>query len=81
MVRWGLPIVRTLHDLAASEPLRLSPENVLGYLKFFCFFVRGDEGAFYILEQADDPMVPADIDEGLRRALIWYRGNRTAEDS
>ena len=58
-----------LHDLAASEPLRLSPENVLGYLKFFCFFVRGDEGAFYILEQADDPMVPADIDEGLRRVL------------
>ncbi|GAA4415457.1 ankyrin repeat domain-containing protein [Quisquiliibacterium transsilvanicum] len=58
-----------LHELAASEPLRLSPENVLGYLKFFCFFVRGNEGAFYILEQADDPMVPPDVDESLRRLL------------
>lgn len=65
-----LPGVSTpLHDLAASEPLRLTPANVLGYLKFFCFFVRGDEGAFYILEQPDDPMVPSDVSESLRRVL------------
>jgi ankyrin repeat protein len=58
-----------LHDLAASEPLRLTSANVLGYLKFFCFFVRGDEGAFYVLEQPDDPMVPGDVGEPLRRVL------------
>ena len=58
-----------LHDLATSEPLRLSSDNVLGYLKFFCFFVRGQEGAFYILEQADDPIVPADVAEPVRRVL------------
>ncbi len=58
-----------LHDLADSEPLRLGPANVLGYLKFFCFFVRGEEGAFYVLEHADDPLIPAGIDPRLRVLL------------
>lgn len=65
-----LPGISTpIHGLAASEGLALDASNVLGYLKFFCFFVRGEEGAFYILEDPDDPLVAGRVDATLRDVL------------
>lgn len=49
-----------LHEVNAKAPIRLSPENVLDYLRFFCFFVHGENGPFHVAEHLDDPLLPAD---------------------
>lgn len=46
-----------IHDVNATAPIMLTESNVLEYLRFFTFFVRGDEGPFYILERPDDPLL------------------------
>lgn len=47
-----------IHEVNAKAPLRLSGENVADYLRFFCLFVHGQEGPFYVLERPDDPLLP-----------------------
>jgi len=47
-----------IHEVNRLAPIQLTPYNVIDYLKFFCFFVRGDEGPFYIAERWDDPLIP-----------------------
>ena len=47
-----------IHEVNAKAPIRLTESNVVEYLRFFCFFVRGEEGPFYICESADDPLIP-----------------------
>ena len=51
-----------IHEVNAKAPIRLDESNVLAYMRFFCFFVRGDEGPFYVLETPDDPLIPRDVD-------------------
>jgi hypothetical protein len=46
-----------IHEVNARAPIKLSRSNVLSYLAFFCYFVRGKEGPFYLLESMDDPSV------------------------
>jgi len=46
-----------IHEMNAKAPIRLNEDNVLDYARFFCFFVRGDEGPFYIVEHEDDPFI------------------------
>lgn len=46
-----------IHEVNAKAPVRLSDSNVLDYLRSFCFFVRGEEGAFYVLENPRDPLL------------------------
>ncbi len=48
-----------IHEVNAKAPIELSIENVADYLRFFFFFVRGDDGPFYIMEHADDPLIPS----------------------
>lgn len=52
-----------IHEVNAKGPIKLNERNVLDYLRFFCFFVRGEEGPFYIAESADDPLLPQMSDE------------------
>lgn len=47
-----------IHEVNAKAPIRLSEENVADYLRFFCLFVHGQEGPFYVLERPDDPLLP-----------------------
>ena len=47
----------------------MTEDNVLDYLRFFCFFVRGDEGPFYIAESMDDPNLPQDMDATTRSVV------------
>ncbi|MEM9388690.1 MAG: ankyrin repeat domain-containing protein [Pseudomonadota bacterium] len=47
-----------IHEVNAKAGIALNPGNVADYLRFFCFFVRGDEGPFYVLESASDPLIP-----------------------
>ncbi len=51
-----------IHELNARQPIRLCAANALGYLRFFCFFVRGPEGPFYIVDSVEDPLLPAHPD-------------------
>jgi len=52
-----------IHDVNLRTRLQLTPANVVEYLKFFCFFVRGDEGPFYLLEDTDHPILDFVLDE------------------
>lgn len=52
-----------IHEVNAKAPIRVTEENVLDYLRFFCFFVRGEEGPFLISEAIEDPYLPKDVDE------------------
>ncbi len=47
-----------IHEVNAKAPLLLTEENVADYLRFFCLFVHGQEGPFYLLERPDDPLLP-----------------------
>jgi len=42
----------------ASPFINLNLENAADYLRFFCFFVRGKEGPFFIFEDVDMKEVP-----------------------
>lgn len=52
-----------IHEVNAKAPIKVTEENVLDYLRFFCFFVRGEEGPFYIAESMHDPNMPQNLDE------------------
>jgi ankyrin repeat protein len=53
---------RTSAQFADGPPrLVIDDDNALDYLAFFCFFVRGDEGAFLLLDRADHPALPRRI--------------------
>lgn len=58
-----------IHEVNAKAPIKVTEDNVLDYLRFFCYFVRGEEGPFYIAETLDDPNMPQNIDEGTRGVI------------
>jgi ankyrin repeat protein len=58
-----------IHEVNATAPLKLNEANVRSYLRFFCFFVRGEEGPFYIAETMDDPLIPKATDDKTRKVL------------
>jgi hypothetical protein len=39
-----------IHQTNATEPLKLTNDTVLDYVRFFLFFLRADEGAFMLVE-------------------------------
>jgi hypothetical protein len=43
-----------IHEANEAGPIKVTEENALDYLRFFCFFVHGDEGPFLIIEDIDD---------------------------
>lgn len=47
-----------IHEVNAKAPVKINEQNVADYLRYFCFFVRGEEGPFYVLEDAADPLLP-----------------------
>jgi hypothetical protein len=58
-----------IHEVNAAAPVRITEENVLDYLRFFCFFVRGEEGPFLIAEDVDAPDMPKATDERTRSVI------------
>jgi hypothetical protein len=58
-----------IHEVNAKAPIKVSEQNVLEYLRFFCFFVRGEEGPFLIAESMDDPYMPQ-TDDPKTKAVI-----------
>lgn len=58
-----------IHEVNAKAPIKVTEENVLEYLRFFCYFVRGEEGPFYIAESMEDPNMPTEMDETTRSVI------------
>ncbi len=58
-----------IHDINAKAPVKVTDENVLEYLHFFCFFVRGEEGPFLIAEDIDNPNMPEDMDDKMKAVI------------
>ncbi len=58
-----------IHEVNSKAPVKITDDNVLEYLKFFCFFVRGEEGPFLIAESMNDPYMPKNIDERTRSVI------------
>ncbi len=59
-----------IHEVNAKAPIKVNNENVLEYLRFFCFFVRGEEGPFYIAESMNDPNMPKEGMDETTKAVI-----------
>lgn len=58
-----------IHEVNALGPIKLSEDNILEYLRFFCFFVRGEEGPFLIAEDMDNPDMPQEMDDKTRAVI------------
>lgn len=60
--------------------LQINQDTVLDYFRFFCFFVRGDEGPFTILESLNQKEVPIELNDKGKDTLLkfahpsWYNG-------
>ncbi len=50
-----------IHEVNHTAKIHLSEDNVLDYLRFFCFFVHGDKGPFLIAEDASALKLPDSI--------------------
>ena len=58
-----------IHMTNAEAPVKINEDNVLDYLRFFCFFVRGEEGPFLICETPDSYGIPKNMDDTTQRAV------------
>lgn len=58
-----------IHDVNAKAPVKITDDNVLEYLRFFCFFVRGEAGPFLIAESMSDPYIPQNLDPKTRTVI------------
>lgn len=58
-----------IHEINSKAPVKITDDNVIDYLKFFCFFVRGEEGPFLIAESMSDPYLPKNVDERTRSVI------------
>lgn len=58
-----------IHEVNAKAPVKITEGNVLEYLRFFCFFVRGEEGPFLIAESMDDHYMPKGMDDKTRMVI------------
>lgn len=58
-----------IHEVNAKAPIKVTEANVLDYLRFFCYFVRGEEGPFYIAESMEDPNMPTEMDDTTRSVI------------
>lgn len=55
-----------IHEINHLSKIRVSEENVLEYLRFFCYFVHGDKGPFLIVEQPSAIDLPANMRKELK---------------
>jgi hypothetical protein len=59
-----------IHDANEADPISITEPKVLDYLRFFCYFVHGDEGPFLIVEDLNYPALDkAKMDDATRRVI------------
>ena len=62
-----------IHAINSKGHLDLNEDTIIPYLEFFCFFVRGDEGPFYVVGDRSAAYLPnglrhGSVDEALAEA-------------
>lgn len=58
-----------IHQVNAMAGISVTQDNALDYLRFFCFFVHGEDGPFFVVESLEQSEVPNIEDEELRSRL------------
>lgn len=59
-----------IHEVNEVAPIKLNEDNILDYLRFFCYYVRGEEGPFLIVEEMDNAHLPKDqLDEASLKVI------------
>lgn len=58
-----------IHEINDVAPVKITEDNVLDYLEFFCFFVRTEEGPFLVVEDMNNPYLPESLDESSLKAI------------
>ncbi len=59
-----------IHDANEADPINLTEPKVLEYLRFFCYFVHGDEGPFLIVEDINHPALDtAKLSDATRKVI------------
>jgi hypothetical protein len=59
-----------IHQINSTAQISLNVDNVLDYLRFFCFFVRGEEGPFLIAESPEQAEIPSTLNETEQADLL-----------
>lgn len=59
-----------IHDANEADPIKVNDANALDYLRFFCYFVHGDEGPFLIVEDINHPAIDQGKLEANMRKVI-----------
>jgi hypothetical protein len=59
-----------IHAFNAEGHLTLTADNVISYLQFFCFFVHGEEGPFYLVSDRSSDYLPAGLRQGTRTEAL-----------
>lgn len=55
------PVSNPPRDFSTDGMLSITDDNVLDYLRFFCFFLRAERGPFPVLESLDSRLWPAGL--------------------
>lgn len=58
-----------IHQTNADAGVHITDDNVLDYLRFFCFFVRGEDGPFLVAESMETHGIPKTMDDTTRRVI------------
>lgn len=55
-----------IHHFNGAGHLNLTDDNIVEYVRFFCFFVRGKEGPFYVVSTIDAPYLTSELGAATR---------------
>ena len=76
-----------IHEANEVGSIEVTEENSLDYLRFFCFFVHGDEGPFLIVETIEDTAFDhSKMDDSMRTVLegsilpVAYEGKNEKDE-
>jgi len=59
-----------IHDANEAGPVIITENNALEYMRFFCFFVHGDEGPFFVIEDINHPALDKSrMDPAVRQTI------------
>ena len=59
-----------IHDANEADPITVTEAKALEYLKFFCYFVHGDEGPFLIVEDLNHQALDkSKLDDATRKVI------------
>lgn len=64
-----------IHEVNAKGVPDFKEETVLSYLAFFCFFVRGGDGPFLIVDRLENEFLP-DLEDKRNEVAMVYRPPR-----